>query len=172
MIHFRTGYAIDWAPSQLLVEYVFKEKEKDVFQVSKFLESKQPVAVYIVKRRTTNSYYCDCMRGERGERCRHADLVEQWLQQGREVPSCFTFKEYSNEASISKERKGDRPTNSAGHVERHNNLRFGVRVDSKDKGDARSPNRQRRSIVNAGSHVYRRASGKKQKSRSRNKRTR
>ena len=167
MIHMRVGYAIDWDPGQPMAEYYFREVKPDLFHVSKFLESKEPVAVYILKRRTTNSYYCDCMRGERGERCRHMDLVEQWLEEGKQVPLVFHYKEYNNEKSLPQAAATTREATKL--PEKCVNLRSDIRVHRSDKGNARSSRSQRKSASNHRPSRSRRTSREKQKGRGRNK---
>lgn len=105
----------------LLIEYVVAKIGHNKWSIAKFMETKAPVAVYIIEKKTEHSYRCNCPN--RWGPCKHWGMIDEWLQRGSPLPSCF--KEIHHATS---HNENTSTTHFSGPSSRRIHLRVNVRT--------------------------------------------
>lgn len=63
-------------------EYYFKHVRPEVYELAKFDYSKQPVAIYTIRKMR-----CDCFAALRYNKCKHIDMLKGFISGGRKPPA-------------------------------------------------------------------------------------
>lgn len=77
---------IDWLIEKKLFEpeYIIREIEPQLFEVSKWTKGSGPAAVYRVEYTTRHGKkYWRCSCPVKGSRCKHIKMVKEWIKKGK-----------------------------------------------------------------------------------------